>query len=117
MKLSIVIFCFVLAIGCYSPVNGGSIHRFLENVKQDLRKTGDDVIHFFDSGEREDYKKNYAPAVETTAIPKQPVTVPTTTVAPITAETTTKKDGRENFAGGCATGFMRTADGRCKPTF
>nr|1V28_A Chain A, Paralytic Peptide [synthetic construct] len=23
----------------------------------------------------------------------------------------------ENFAGGCATGFMRTADGRCKPTF
>nr|P30254.1 RecName: Full=Paralytic peptide 2; AltName: Full=Paralytic peptide II; Short=PP II [Manduca sexta]AAB19335.1 Mas PP II=paralytic peptide [Manduca sexta, Peptide, 23 aa] [Manduca sexta] len=23
----------------------------------------------------------------------------------------------ENFAGGCATGFLRTADGRCKPTF
>nr|P30253.1 RecName: Full=Paralytic peptide 1; AltName: Full=Paralytic peptide I; Short=PP I [Manduca sexta]AAB19336.1 Mas PP I=paralytic peptide [Manduca sexta, Peptide, 23 aa] [Manduca sexta]1HRL_A Chain A, PARALYTIC PEPTIDE I [synthetic construct] len=23
----------------------------------------------------------------------------------------------ENFAGGCATGYLRTADGRCKPTF
>nr|1IRR_A Chain A, paralytic peptide [synthetic construct] len=23
----------------------------------------------------------------------------------------------ENFVGGCATGFKRTADGRCKPTF
>nr|2DJ9_A Chain A, growth-blocking peptide [Mamestra brassicae] len=23
----------------------------------------------------------------------------------------------ENFAGGCLTGFMRTPDGRCKPTF
>nr|2DJC_A Chain A, growth-blocking peptide [Spodoptera litura] len=23
----------------------------------------------------------------------------------------------ENFAAGCATGYQRTADGRCKPTF
>nr|AAB26336.1 paralytic peptide I, PP I [Trichoplusia ni=cabbage looper, Hubner, hemolymph, Peptide, 24 aa] [Trichoplusia ni]prf//1916199B paralytic peptide [Trichoplusia ni] len=23
----------------------------------------------------------------------------------------------ENFSGGCLAGYMRTADGRCKPTF
>nr|P30252.1 RecName: Full=Paralytic peptide 2; AltName: Full=Paralytic peptide II; Short=PP II [Heliothis virescens]AAB19330.1 Hev PP II=paralytic peptide [Heliothis virescens, Peptide, 23 aa] [Heliothis virescens] len=23
----------------------------------------------------------------------------------------------ENFAGGCIPGYMRTADGRCKPTY
>lgn len=38
------------------------------------------------------------------------------TTAPPTS-TTTQKEGRENFFGGCSTGFKRTADGRCKPTF
>lgn len=43
----------------------------------------------------------------------------TTEVAPaaVTGSTTTEKEGRENFFGGCSTGFKRTADGRCKPTF
>ncbi|CAH0717197.1 unnamed protein product, partial [Brenthis ino] len=37
--------------------------------------------------------------------------------ATVTGSTTTEKEGRENFFGGCSTGFKRTADGRCKPTF
>lgn len=36
---------------------------------------------------------------------------------PPPTSTTTQKEGRENFFGGCSTGFKRTADGRCKPTF
>lgn len=43
-----------------------------------------------------------------------PTTIPTGDTG---KDNTTEKDGRENFQGGCATGFMRTADGRCKPTF
>ncbi|XP_045451398.1 growth-blocking peptide, long form-like [Melitaea cinxia] len=34
-----------------------------------------------------------------------------------TTSTTTEKDGRESFTGGCTTGYQRTPDGRCKPTF
>lgn len=36
---------------------------------------------------------------------------------PSPLSTTTKKEGRENFAAGCSTGYKRTPDGRCKPTF
>lgn len=31
--------------------------------------------------------------------------------------TTTVKEGRETLSGGCSTGFKRTPDGRCMPTF
>lgn len=27
------------------------------------------------------------------------------------------KDGKENFTGACASGYVRTVDGRCKPSF
>ncbi|XP_047523008.1 growth-blocking peptide, long form-like [Pieris napi] len=55
------------------------------------------------------------PTEKTEVKPTESYTVPSTTVASNT--TKDDKDGRENFAGGCATGFKKTADGRCKPTF
>ncbi|XP_075972872.1 growth-blocking peptide, long form-like [Anticarsia gemmatalis] len=38
-------------------------------------------------------------------------------VTTLPTSTTTKKDGKENFSGACLPGYVRTADGRCKPTF
>lgn len=60
--------------------------------------------------------------VETRTQPAATTTVNTkvnpTTVSPTAkSNTTTIKDGRENFAGACTTGYQRTADGRCMPTF
>ncbi|XP_050347875.1 growth-blocking peptide, long form-like [Nymphalis io] len=40
-----------------------------------------------------------------------------TTESTVNFTSTTVKDGRENFAGGCSTGYERTVDGRCRPTF
>lgn len=39
------------------------------------------------------------------------------TEAKVNGQETAGKDGRENFTGGCATGYQRTSDGRCKPTY
>ncbi|XP_022122917.2 growth-blocking peptide, long form [Pieris rapae] len=55
------------------------------------------------------------PTEKTEAKPTESYTEPSTTIA--SNKTNDDKDGRENFAGGCATGFKKTADGRCKPTF
>lgn len=35
----------------------------------------------------------------------------------VSISTTTEEKGRENFKAACATGYGRTPDGRCKPTF
>ncbi|XP_073964362.1 growth-blocking peptide, long form-like [Choristoneura fumiferana] len=35
----------------------------------------------------------------------------------VSTSTSTEKEGRENFKAACATGYGRTPDGRCKPTF
>ncbi|XP_061719215.1 growth-blocking peptide, long form-like [Cydia pomonella] len=43
-----------------------------------------------------------------------PIYTPTTLESKVDQETTTEK-GRENFKGGCQTGYKRTADGRCMP--
>lgn len=47
-----------------------------------------------------------------------PSTTPSATVdlAP-KSNATTDKDGRENFQASCSTGYQRTSDGRCLPTF
>lgn len=64
-----------------------------------------------------------APKVETTPSTTQSVTVSTTastvttTVATGPNANTTEGEGRENFKATCQTGYQRTADGRCKPTF
>ncbi|CAH4033454.1 unnamed protein product [Pieris brassicae] len=55
------------------------------------------------------------PTEKIEAKPTESYKVPSTTKASNTTDD--DKDGRENFAGGCATGFKKTSDGRCKPTF
>nr|BAJ21206.1 precursor of insect cytokine ENF peptide [Neogurelca himachala sangaica] len=124
MKASILILFFVLSIACY-PSASGQLHNFFEHVHDTFHKAGEDVRIFFKLDRRQD-KASDTKSTETAqvvATSQSTETPKITTVAPITTtkafdkvETTTK-EGRENFAGGCATGFMRTADGRCKPTF
>nr|BAA34952.1 growth-blocking peptide [Mamestra brassicae]BAD20459.1 growth-blocking peptide [Mamestra brassicae]BAD20460.1 growth-blocking peptide [Mamestra brassicae]BAD20461.1 growth-blocking peptide [Mamestra brassicae]BAJ21212.1 precursor of insect cytokine growth blocking peptide [Mamestra brassicae] len=119
-----------------------SVHGTADKVKQDLNtifnpnakkqqenKDESSNIHFVEDESEEDFAAAAAarkpvevtPAPEASETTIEPVTSSTplassenaTTLAP---STTTVK-GRENFAGGCLTGFMRTPDGRCKPTF
>lgn len=145
MKLTIaILFCVVLSLQ-YSAdgipqtfLNDyrQRVHNSLSKVRQNLNslfpgenkkvQQNNDAassIVFREEKSEEDFAAAAAAArkpVEVTTPPTVPTTV-ATTVKPV--ETTTKNatdgddKGRENFAAGCATGYQRTADGRCKPTF
>ncbi|KAJ8725000.1 hypothetical protein PYW07_015958 [Mythimna separata] len=143
MKLTIsILFCVILTLQ-YNGADGklkdlfgkihDSVHGTADKVKEDLnslfhpndknQQGNNDAssnIHFADSEENTDAAKKPdevtpAPTTTTTAapaVPNAPSDNPTTL-----APSTTTKDGRENFSGGCVAGYMRTPDGRCKPTF
>ncbi|CAG4940690.1 unnamed protein product [Colias eurytheme] len=134
--------CLIL---CCALANAGLLRDFAESLHETSHKIGDDirrVIHPTNASPRNEIttsttlatpqkKENTIEKVDTseTAIVfpstdteetkpstvKSDVMEPSSTVA--SASTTEKKDGRENFGGGCSTGFKRTADGRCLPTF
>lgn len=69
------------------------------------------------------------PVLPTTPTTVPPVVKTTTQVGtvlpdissstPVTAKSgnATDNEGKENFAGGCLPGFLRTSDGRCMPTY
>ncbi|KAJ0179318.1 hypothetical protein K1T71_005030 [Dendrolimus kikuchii] len=116
MKLTVFMsLCVILTLSCVQ-VSGTN---FLEKLTAPVKKAADRVNDaiFFKDDDNEPPSTTKSPEVTTSAAP--PSTLPpTTTQTTTTAKTnTTDKDGRENFKGGCSTGFMRTADGRCKPTF
>lgn len=134
MKVSIFVSCCILTLFCIS-VHGdlqfslGAIPKVATKVKEDVRsflqikttdKANEGSITFKNSEEEVPIYTTKAPEV-TPGASIQRSDVETTTVTVITSTTaktnTSEKDGRENFVAGCATGFMRTADGRCKPTF
>ncbi|CAH2093139.1 unnamed protein product [Euphydryas editha] len=60
-----------------------------------------------------DFNKNLIPTEDISRVVF--ASIPATAQA--VTSTTTEKDGRESFTGGCITGYERTPDGRCKPTF
>lgn len=127
MKLYFILCCSILIIHFCDSVNGdvrgllSKLREPLPTIEQSFRIVFRDSSE--DTGRRDQtatrvYKNElpvtsatHSEVLETTT---QPVTAPTTIANNVT---TTVKEGKENFAGGCATGFMRTADGRCKPTF
>nr|BAJ21203.1 precursor of insect cytokine ENF peptide [Samia cynthia pryeri] len=117
MKLFLILCCSLsLTINFCDFVNG-SVGGLLSKLRDPL-PTVDQAfrIVFRDSSEDTDRRdQTVTSATRSEVLETTTQTVTSTTSVSIV--TTTKKDGRENFAGGCATGFMRTADGRCKPTF
>lgn len=130
MKVPCFMLCYVILIS-YNVSAIGDINKFFKNldivaqkVRSDVKNTfarniqSEDRIVFKESEEdKRDFgttvtiQKKYV-NVETTT---QPAT--TTVISAAKSNATTGKDGRENFAGACSTGFQRTADGRCMPTF
>lgn len=144
MKFTIaILFCVVLSLQ-YSA--NGSPQNFIANYRQKLHESINNInqnvrslfhpnenkklqqnndaassIFFVEEESEEDFAAAAAARrpVEVTTPSTTTSTTTTTTVKPV--ETTTKNatddKGRENFAAGCATGYQRTADGRCKPTF
>ena len=141
MKLTIsILFCVILTLQ-YNGADGerkglfGRIQGTVNKVKQDVNnlfhpdekkqqaEEESSNIHFKEDEPEKDFAAAFAARkpVEPAAAPvtTSTILIATTTLSPITttAKNETEKDGRENFAGGCVTGFMRTPDGRCKPTF
>ncbi|XP_046969363.1 growth-blocking peptide, long form-like [Vanessa cardui] len=125
----------------------GSIHDAAHKVREDIHQTFHpkqehkketvDVVHVADNKKAADNNQLVFATTSTVAtVNKEASKEPTgfvmpkdddepkfvfasmpTTEATVNISSTTVKDGRENFAGGCSTGYERTADGRCKPTF
>lgn len=70
-----------------------------KNVEQ-VQQAKQPAIKNEDKPKESDHNENSVPAVTST-----------------TVSNTVDKDGRENFTGACAPGYVRTADGRCKQSF
>ncbi|XP_028037593.1 growth-blocking peptide, long form-like [Bombyx mandarina] len=131
MKCSVFILCCaVLILNDAGPVNAG-VNGFVNNLRRGISQAEQDLSDRLIFRDDDNDQYNYNNAVNRPVYPTesgvsgsvqrgvvefvtQPTIVPTPTSA---GKTTTEKEGRENFVGGCATGFKRTADGRCKPTF
>ncbi|XP_047535375.1 growth-blocking peptide, long form-like [Vanessa atalanta] len=124
----------------------GSVHDAAHKVrddihqtfypKQDQKKETVDVVHVADNKNNDNNQFVFVTTSTAATVNKEVSKEPTgfvmpkdddetkfvfpsmpTTEATVNITSTTVKDGRENFAGGCSTGYERTADGRCKPTF
>ncbi|XP_041973389.1 growth-blocking peptide, long form-like [Aricia agestis] len=121
MKYLCLVLCALLV--CLAQTNGGlipdNVLNGLLSAPTNVKNAVDNAITFKDPDEGDVRSYENPPQVPTTpvAVTEPPTTTkpPTTTVAPA-SKTATEKDGRENFAGGCSTGFKRTPDGRCMPT-
>lgn len=89
---------------------------FNPNKKQEENNDASSNI-FFEEDTNDDVRSEQT--VQQVEVTTQSTTSTTTPQSVAKNETTGQdgKDGRENFSGGCLTGYMRTADGRCKPTF
>nr|ACR78449.1 growth-blocking peptide [Heliothis virescens] len=135
MKLTIsILFCVILTLP-YTSADGplknffsrihDSVHQSVQKVKEDVhnvfhpndkiqQENTDESIHFVEEESKEDLAAQVArQQAEVTPAPAISTTTPQSGAVNTTTEA---KDGRENFSGGCIPGYMRTADGRCKPT-
>lgn len=132
MKLLVINFFVFVLICDKNVVNSGvvkdilgTVHKTRENVRNTFisrnknldKNESEDVIHFEDDNAHNQYENNKLIDEKN----EQSKGVSTSTVRAIqsTIENvqTNDTDGRENFAGGCISGYKRTSDGRCKPTF
>ncbi|XP_047023331.1 growth-blocking peptide, long form-like [Helicoverpa zea] len=136
MKLTIsILFCVILTLpftnadGPLSNFFGrihNSVHQSVQKVREDVHNVlhpndnvqqgnTDESIHFVEEESKEDLAATVAR--QQAEVTPAPTTSTTTPQSGAVNTTTEGKDGRENFAGGCIPGYMRTADGRCKPTY
>lgn len=118
-NIILVLCCIIYTLKC---VNGdlnffGSIASSIKKTTQDVK----DVIFFNDDNDDDSQSTTKeTPVTSTNNDEISTSTLPSTTTLSSNNEkpsNTTEKEGKENFSGGCLTGYMRTADGRCKPTF
>ncbi|XP_049865652.1 growth-blocking peptide, long form-like [Pectinophora gossypiella] len=141
MKYSFFVLIFAITVINYETVNCGIVKNFFDDVHNTAHKVREDIKDLLHPKKGEDTptkaqeevsvkEPTVKPAEQPSKSEEKPVEVTTTstpkaasdstvatTAAPASNVTTTEKDGRENFKGSCATGYARTADGRCKPTF
>ncbi|XP_068627654.1 plasmatocyte-spreading peptide-like [Battus philenor] len=128
MKLSLFVFLCVGVTLLSNSVNGDVVVDLFGRIQQSAQKIGDDIKNVFQNNGRRRSQYKYEPvkvskpeeSEEDRIVFERPVTSTqaTLTTTKATAKTNgTEQEGRENFRGACATGYERTADGRCKPTF
>ncbi|CAK1578338.1 unnamed protein product [Parnassius mnemosyne] len=128
MKLSIfILFCYVITI-LSLQIKGDVVVDLFGKIQESAQRIGDDIKSVFQSKNRRNnqYESRIVFKTDEDAPDKTTATnvvtntqVPVTTVKSDSDSKTngTVPDGRENFRGACATGYERTADGRCKPTY
>lgn len=142
MKFALtVLFCLLITFQ-FKAALGGTVLNFFEKAHERAHERAEEArdnirnLFHLDNHVTEtatDNNKNQIPAGETVINRNSAVTTPYTnkqtegaiifpteesnSVSNNTDTTTTEKDGRENFTGGCEPGYERTTDGRCMPTF
>lgn len=91
---------------------GNALQKASSDIKNAFNLKPEDRITFEDNDETE---REFPTAATKASVVVETTTHPSTaTINPnAKSNSTTVKDGRENFAGACSTGFQRTADGRC----
>lgn len=125
MKLTFVLLICGGLLIITPKVNGDVVVDLFGKIQESAQKLGDDIKYVFESNNRKNKQYKYeSPAVSKPVGDKNAVTNPvTSTQAPVTSvkseekSNETNQTGRDNFRAACATGYERTPDGRCKPTF
>lgn len=136
MKVACFILCCAI-LTSYSVVSG-DLRDFMKNIGNAAKKDISDTMNAFNFNnenriifkESKEDKRDFSAArtetnqVKEANVEKEEAKVETSTLSATTtvnpaakSNSTTGKDGRENFAAACSTGFKRTADGRCMPTY
>lgn len=125
MKFLCFILCCVLFTS-YSTSVSADINNVFEGISNAVVKVKSDIknkfiikqedrIVFPDSKDERKFP-TAAPEARVVAKTTPPPAMPPVN-PPAKSNSTTGKDGRENFAGACSSGFQRTDDGRCMPEY
>ncbi|XP_028037586.1 growth-blocking peptide, long form-like [Bombyx mandarina] len=105
--------CYVFIVCCVVLLlNSAGASEFKSKSAQ---ATGQDVLDRLIFRDDDNEQNNYNGSSD--SVQRGGVELATQKTPASAGKTTTEKDGRDNFKGECATGFKRTADGRCRPIF
>ncbi|XP_013175413.1 PREDICTED: plasmatocyte-spreading peptide-like [Papilio xuthus] len=128
MKLSlIVIFCVGIIVISHEA-NGDVVVDLFGKIQESAQKIGDDIKNVFQSNNKRNnqYPKESVKVSKPDNVDADRIVFDRSEVTQASVSTPKSvsngtnangQDGRENFRGACATGYQRTSDGRCKPTF
>ncbi|KPJ16907.1 Plasmatocyte-spreading peptide [Papilio machaon] len=128
MKLSLIVLLCVGIVVISPESNGDVVVDLFGKIQESAQKIGDDIKNVFQSNNKQNNQypresvkvsKPDSRDADRIVFDRSEVTQASVTT-PKGVSNNTKADpqaGRENFRGACATGYERTSDGRCKPTF